>query len=112
MSLINKAMDFAAAVRNTREFIEFRQSQSLIDKNPTLKKKMEEIKRKQQEILSINKPKQEIESKILEVNEELKRLSEIPEINRYLLAGKNFSSMMSKILKTITDSIEYDLKHK
>jgi len=112
MSLINKAMDFVDAIRETREFNELRQSQSLIDKNPTLKKKMVEIKRKRQEILSINKPRQEIEAKILEINEELNKLSEIPEINRYLLAGKNFNSMISKIFKTITDSIGHDLNNK
>jgi len=110
MNLITKAMDFADAIRQTREFMELKQAQNLIDRIPTLKKKVGEIKIKQQEILSIHKPGPEFESKLFELNEEFKRLSEIPEINRFLAAGNNFNNMMSNVFRAINDSIESHLK--
>lgn len=111
MSLTDKMNGFMEAVKKTREYIELKQAQSLIHQNPMLKKKVDEVIKKQRELLVQNKLEQEkLNAKILEVNDEFKKIAMIPEVNRYFAAGNNFNNMMSKIFKTINDSIQSDLK--
>lgn len=111
MNLTDKAKEFTNAVKQTVEYIELKQAHTLIEKNPSLKKKMDELVRRQQELMTNYRPgQQEINAKTLEVNEEFKRLSVIPEVKKYLTAGNNFNNMISKVFKTIHDSIERDLK--
>jgi cell fate (sporulation/competence/biofilm development) regulator YmcA (YheA/YmcA/DUF963 family) len=110
MSLTDKVIDLAGSIKKTREHVELKQAQSWINKNPELKKRVEDIRRKQQEVLSTNSNSEEIKFKIHEINEEIKRLSTIPEVNSYLIAGNSFANMMSTIYKTIYDLIESDLK--
>lgn len=110
MNLNDKIKDFTDAVKKTREYVELKQAHSLINKNPGLKKKVEEIKKKQQEILMQYRPGQKtLEPKILELNEEIKNILVVPEVNRYFAAGNNFNNMISKVYKTINQTIEYDL---
>jgi len=109
MNLNDKVKDFTDAIKKTREYIELKQAQALINKNPGLKKKVEEIKKKQQEILMQYKPGQnKLESKILELNEEIKNISVVPEVNRYFAARINFNNMISKMYTIINEAIECD----
>lgn len=111
MNLDVKAKEFTDAVKQTREYIELKQAQSLVNKNPVLKKTVEEIIKKQKELMVNHKSGQEeLRAKILKVNEECNKISVIPEVGQYLAAIRNFNNMMSKLFKTINDSIEYDLK--
>jgi cell fate (sporulation/competence/biofilm development) regulator YmcA (YheA/YmcA/DUF963 family) len=112
MNLNDKVKDFTAVIMNTREYIELKQAHSSINKNPGLKKKVEEIKKKQQELLMQYKPGQNnLEPKILEINAELKNILVFPEANRYFAAGNNFNLMISKIYTNINEAIECDLKN-
>ncbi|MDT3698762.1 MAG: YlbF family regulator [Thermincola sp.] len=112
MNLNDKAKDFTDAIKKTREYIELKQAHSIINKNSGLKKKADEIKKKQHEILVNYKSGQKNQDpKILELSEELKRVMEIPELNRYFIAGNNFHNMMSKIYMLINEAIESDLKN-
>lgn len=112
MNLNDKVKDFTDAVKKTSEYIELKQAHSLINKNPGLKEKVEEIKKKQQEILMQYKPGQKkLEPKILELNEEIRNILVIPEVNRYFAAGNNFKNMISKAYSTISEAIECGLKN-
>ncbi len=111
MNINDKVKELAAAITKTTKYIELKQAHSLINKNPGLKKKVEEINNKQQELLLHYKPGQkELEPKILKLNEEIKSILVFPEVNRYFTAGNEFNSMISKIFKTINEAIESDLK--
>lgn len=112
MNLNDKIKDFTDAVKKTREYIELKQAHSLINNNPALKKKVAEIKKKQQEILMQYKPgQQQLAPKISALNEEIKNILVVPEVNRYFAAGNNFNNMISKVYATINEAIECDLKN-
>lgn len=112
MNLTDKARELTEAVKKTREYIELKQAQSLLNKNPVLKKKVEEIIKKQQELMvNYKSGQEELKAKIMQLNEESSKIAQIPEVGNYLTAIRNFNNMMSNVFKTINNLIEYDLKN-
>lgn len=109
MSLNELAAALANAVVKTREFLELKQAQASIEQKRDLKIKVDEYKKKQQEIVAASNRGNVNGAKISALNEEFKNLSKIPEVNRYLTAMGNFSQMMAKTFKAINDSIESEL---
>lgn len=112
MGLYDSARDFVNAIKSTREYNELLQSKGYIEKNSSLKNEINAFNRKLGEIYSSSKSVNVIESKVSELNRQFGNLFKIPEVDRFLKASKVFNEMMVKVYKSMSDSIEIDLKLK
>lgn len=110
MGLNEKAKEFIDAIKQTREFIELKQARANIDRNKSLKSQVDEFTKIQMELFSSNKPSKETETRVTELNNKFQTLSKIAEVDRFLKAGKTFNDMMLRTYKSISDSIEKELK--
>lgn len=110
MNLNQKAKELTDSIKGTREFMELKQAKANIDKNKDLKIQVEEFVKKQTELFTSNKPGKEAESKAAELNKKFETLSKIPEVDKFLKAGKVFNDMMVRTYKSVSDSLESELK--
>lgn len=110
MSINDKALELAEAIKSSAEYINLKQAKKAIDSNPGLKRKVDEFKQMQQAIVNSGMPRKDIDIKVGELNKALEDLSKIPEINSYLKFEKELSAIMQKTLKTISSAIDSGLR--
>lgn len=110
MGLYEKARELAASVKATREFAELKRAKADIDRNRELKREVDTFVKRQTEIFTSNKSQREVEAKVAELNKKFQSLSKIPEVTRFLNAGKEFNNMMARAYKMINESIDAELK--
>ncbi|OPJ57006.1 YlbF family regulator [Alkalithermobacter paradoxus] len=106
MSIHQKAKELGDLIKKSKEFIELRESKSVIDKNKELKKKLEEFQKMQMEMYSQNISQKDMQRKAAQLNKTFESMYKIPEINRFLKASKEFNDMMSNIYKVINENID------
>lgn len=110
MGMKEKARDLMEEVRSTKEFAELKQAKSVIDKNKALKSQVEEFNKQQMLLYSGKLSAKEAEAKVAELNKKFGDISKIPEVDRFLKASKQFNEVMSKVYKSMNDSIDAELK--
>ena len=110
MGLNDKAKEFIDSVKATPEFAELRQSRSVIEKNRVLKNRVDDFSKHQMELYASKISPREVEARMAELNKKFEDLSKIPEVDKFLKASKQFNDMMSKVYKSMNDSLEAELK--
>jgi cell fate (sporulation/competence/biofilm development) regulator YlbF (YheA/YmcA/DUF963 family) len=97
------------SIKTTREFIELKKAKENINQHKELKNELDDFQKRQKEIGANNKPSKQLEIEMVELNKRFNKLSKIPEVARFLKAGKEFNNMMGTIYKKISDSLESEL---
>lgn len=110
MGLNEKLKEVSDILRGTPEYSELKQAKVKIDSNTELKNKIEDFKRKQQELFSSSATPRELEAKAAELNRQLTNLSQIPEIDKFIKAEKAFAASLQRAFKTINDHLESGLR--
>ncbi|KXZ39698.1 Cell fate regulator YlbF, YheA/YmcA/DUF963 family (controls sporulation, competence, biofilm development) [Alkalithermobacter thermoalcaliphilus JW-YL-7 = DSM 7308] len=105
MDIIDKAKDLANSIKETKEFIEFKQAKKVIDSNDELRKKLEEFQKKQMEVYSQSASSKDMNRRMVVLNKKFKEISQIPEIERFLAASKELNDIVSKVYKIISENI-------
>ncbi|MEN6316646.1 MAG: YlbF family regulator [Clostridiaceae bacterium] len=112
MGLYESSNNFINTIKSTREFIELIQTKNIIERNSSLRKDVNEFSNKLKEIYSSSSSANEIEVKVQDLNRQFGSLFKSPDVNRFLKASKLFNDMMFKVYKSISDSLETELKFK
>lgn len=110
MSLNERAKGLAEDLKATKEFIELKQAKIEIGKDKTLKSEVEGFNKQQAVLFSGKLSAKEAEAKTEELNKKFGSLSKIPEVDRYIKASRKFNEMMENVYKSISDSIDRELK--
>lgn len=110
MGLNERIKDLIHDIKSTREFVELKQARTNIEKYKDLKKQVEELQKKQTELLDPNKSSSEKEYLSNEVNRQFLSLSKIPEVDKLVKAGYNFNQMMTNIYLDINRTLDLELK--
>ncbi len=110
MSLNDKAREFAEEVKKTREFIELRQARAKIDKDREMKARVDGFIKKQAEVFAKGGWSRETEARVAELNREFDSLLKVPDVDRFVKAGKRFNDMMLQVNKSVAAMIESGLK--
>lgn len=110
MGLNEKAREFAASVKGTREFAELKKAKGQINKNKELKSKVDEFMQQQAEVFSSKRPVKELEAMVADINKKFQNLSKEPEFKKFIDAGKEFNNLMANAYKIINESIEKELQ--
>ncbi|MEG1363554.1 MAG: YlbF family regulator [Clostridia bacterium] len=100
MDINNKAREFASYVKNTKEFKDMNKSKSDLEKNRSLKKKLDSYINKKNNIYS-NYRIDDASIKINQLNQEYSDFFNLPLIDNYMQNTKQFNSMMEQLYKTI-----------
>ncbi|MFZ5987467.1 MAG: YlbF family regulator [Bacillota bacterium] len=110
MSLSERIKDLANAVKDTREFNDLKNAKKGIDSNRELRQKVEDFKRREEELFSLRKSGRDTRSVEEDLNNLFNSLSKIPEINKFLKAEKDFNNMMAKVYKGVNEFVDAHLK--
>ena len=111
MSFNVKIKEFVNILKNTKEFSELKQAKSNIDTNKSIKSKIEDFKKREQELIKMANSGKDTKAKAEELNRIFDGLSKIPEVDKFLTAEKQFNdNVMLKAYKAISDSIDSELK--
>lgn len=100
MSINKKTIELATCIKNTEEFRKMNENKANLDKNKTIKKKLDNYLLKKKNIYS-NFSLEEASKKISILNEEYKDFFHTPIISEYIKSTKNFNDLMENIYKTI-----------
>lgn len=112
MGLNEKSREFVEAIKGTREYMELIQAKANIEKNASLKSEVVEFNKRQMEIFSGKLSVKEAENRMSELNNKFGNLSKMPEVDSFVKTSKKFSDMMTRVYKSMNDSIEAELKLK
>jgi len=111
VSFNQKAKELAEILKNTKEFSELKLAKSNIDLNKNLKIKIEDFKKKEQELFKLAKSGKDTKARAEELNKIFYTLSKIPEVDQFIKAEKQFNdNVVVKAYKAINDSIDSALK--
>ncbi len=106
MGLNERIHDLSEALKATAEYSRLRQAKMVLEKNPALKKELEDFNKKQSELLSGKLSSVQAESRVKELNSRFEAMSKISEVDAYLKALKSFDSVLSKVYKSLGDSLD------
>lgn len=110
MSLEKEIRTLVNAIQDTDEFKELKSAKGDIEKYRGLKDEVDLFQKKQIELYSLNMQGKDTGPLALELNETFKKLSQIPEVNRLLISGKEFNDMISNLFQTIHNLIDSELE--
>ena len=100
MNINKHAKDLASYIRSTKEFKEMNKAKTDLDKNRSVKKKLDNYINQKNNIYA-NYKLEEASIKINRLNQEYNDFFNLPLISNYITATKTFNSMMEGIYKTI-----------
>ncbi|MBO3445605.1 MULTISPECIES: YlbF family regulator [Clostridia] len=100
MDINHKAKEFASYVKNTKEFKAMNKSKADLDKNRSLKKKLDSYINKKNSIYS-NYRMEDASIKMNQLNQEYSDFFNSPIVSNYMQSTKQFNSMMEQLYKTI-----------
>ncbi len=100
MNINNKAIEFATFIKNTDEYKNLQKCKYELDKNRNLKRQLDTYINKKNNIYSNNKI-EDASKKIATLNNEYNDFFNYPLVSKYMIASKNFNSMMENLYKLI-----------
>ncbi len=100
MNINQKAKEFATYVRNSDEFKAMAKSKLELEKNRTLKKQLDNYLNKKSSIYS-NYRMEDAAKMMVKLNTEYEDFFNLPLVYKYMLATKDFNSLMEGLYKTI-----------
>ena len=100
MNINKHAKDLASYIRNTKEFKEMNNAKTDLDKNRSIKKKLDNYISQKNNIYS-NYKLEEASIKMNRLNQEYNDFFNLPIVSNYMTSTKTFNSMMEGIYKTI-----------
>ncbi|WP_432408099.1 YlbF family regulator [Wukongibacter sp. M2B1] len=110
MSLEKEIKSLVNAIQSTDEFKELKNARVDIENYRGLKEEVDLFQKKQIELYNLNMQGKETAQLVLEVNKSFQKLSQIPEVNRLLKAGKAFNDMVYKLFQAIHSLIDSELE--
>lgn len=107
MTVYDTANDLARQIKDSREYIEYKQEKDIIFANPDLKKKVEEFDKLRYEVqkLTIQGEKQDQE-KMVKLEELYTILLQNKEIKKYFDTQVRFNVMLADVNKIIGDAVK------
>lgn len=111
MNVYDKAHELARALKNTPEVVEFKSAAEKINSNQNNKKMVEDFRKKQMELYSmqlkgIEPSKEQIET----INNLFSIISLNTDVRAYLEAEVKFSRLWEDILKILGDAVDIDFE--
>jgi len=100
--------ELSKAILESDEYKEFKRLDALIDRNPDLRRGVDEFRRRVFEIVN-NDDIEDAYTAMINLNNEFYLLRQEDLVNRYLTAEICFSSLVKDTLKTIVDPIDMEL---
>ncbi|HEY9062266.1 MAG TPA: YlbF family regulator [Pseudobacteroides sp.] len=110
MGLNNHIWGLVEAIKASSEFSKLKQANDIISKNPVLKKELEDLNARQEQLLTSRLSAKEAESNLKQLNSKIESLSNLPEVDSYFKAAHAFERMMYNIYKEISGYLEKELK--
>lgn len=100
MNINKHAKDLAIYIKSTKEFKDMNKAKVNLDKNKSIKKKLDNYIDQKNNIYS-NYKLEEASIKMNRLNQEYNDFFNLPLVSNYMNATKTFNSMMEDIYKTI-----------
>lgn len=109
MNIYDKANEFAGLLRNAPEVVEYREAMKKLNANETNKKMVDDFRKKQFEIYSMQMQGIEVSKEQMNMIENLgKVISMNPEVMQFMQAEYKFSVMWEDINKILQEAIGID----
>lgn len=107
MNVYDKAHELAKEIRNSSEYIEFKQLRDTVYSNPELKSKIEEFEKIRYEVqlLSVQENKQD-ETKMAKLQELYQILVENEDVKTFFDKEVAFNVMLADVNKIIAESVK------
>lgn len=113
MNIYDKVNELAAMLKTTPEVIEFKAAKEKIENNPSNKKMVEDFRKKQIEIYSLQMQGKQPSKEMMESFQGLYGIVKMnPDVNRYLEAELRFSQLYGDIMKILGDAAGVDMTPK
>lgn len=110
MSVYDKANELADALKNSREFLDFKEAKEMVEKDQKTKEMVFEFKKKQFELQTEQfSGKEPDKEKVANLHNLYNILIANKDISRYFETEYRFSQMISDVYKTLGDAVEMDL---
>lgn len=100
MDINHKAKEFASFVKSTNEFKTMNKCKTELEKNRSIKKKLDLYINKKNSIYS-NYRMEDASIKMNQLNQEYNDFFNLPLVSSYMQSTKQFNSMMEQLYKTI-----------
>lgn len=113
MNIYDKAHELAAILKTTTEVIEYKAAKENIENNPTNKKMVEDFRKKQIEIYSLQMQGKQPSKEMMESFQGLYSIVKTnPDVSKFLEAELRFSQLYSDIMKILGDAAGVDMTPK
>lgn len=110
MNVYDKAHELAAILKSTPEVIEYKACKERIEANPTNKKMVDDFRKKQIEVYTLQMQGKQPSKEQLESFQGLYSIVKMnPDADKYLEAELRFSQLYSDIMKILGDAAGVDL---
>lgn len=110
MGLNDQIWELVEVIKASAEFSKLKQTSDIVSRNPALKRELDDLNNRQEQILAGRLSTKEAESSLNQLNTKIESLSKLPEVDSYFKAGYVFDCMMSDVYKRIGDYLEKELK--
>lgn len=111
MNIYDKVNDLASALKQSEEFKAYKENKALIESNETNKRMAMDVKKKQYELQTMvftgNQPDQ---AQIEALNNLYQIAATNEDVRKYLDSEARIEMLLADIYKTISQSVEYEIK--
>ena len=94
-------LELSKAIKESPEYIEYKRLEAIIDKDPNLKRSIDEFRRQNFDIQN--------SGKVDDINNRYADMRRQDMVNRYLLSEVCLCRMVQDICRTVVETIEFDV---
>ena len=102
-------LELSKAIKESPEYIEYKRLEAIIDKDPNLKRSIDEFRRQNFDIQNSGKV-DDIFAAQEDLNNRYADMRRQDMVNRYLLSEVCLCRMVQDICRTVVETIEFDVK--
>ncbi len=108
MYVYDEANNLAKAIQDSKEYLEFKKAREELDKDPELKKKVDDFEKTRYDVqvLSFKGETQENEEKMKKLQEMYDILTKEPKIKEFFDIAVRFNIMLADVNKIISESVK------
>ncbi len=110
MNIDNAHSMLVDVIKSSPEFLKLKQTIAIINKNPALKKELQELDLNQKKLITNKLSQKEAEEIMNQIDKKLSGMSKASEFDNYFNAVNSMNIMMDKINGNISRSIQESLK--
>lgn len=110
MDIKSAVMILVSELENSNEYKAFKNAKADIDKNKKLSSMLLEFDKKQQSLYTNNLSQKNIGMLMDDIDNDYKKLSDIPEIFQYFNTGENFNMLFNNVIKNMNELLNNKLK--